>query len=349
MLVVQGNFKTTAKMYTLCDIVRKLGWSRDIFTALSLVWLLFGVLHNLYLVFVLHKRWRQIGNTKILILTHALASAICIILHMYLPVNASFNNFNSKQWNFSPALCAVLPALSSMTTSVSIITVTCIVLARYMKVVYGHKLTVVEAENAMLLSWCIGGFLGSPLLGLMRTEWEPGHNVQICTARWISNWHGDFYGAWIIVIQYIFPMVIMAAGLMKIFVHPVVDSRCCKVLFKVIDLLAAAAILVAVLFLPLHVAGIGRGTETSLLLGPKIFDILHFFEALSICAFVSSPMVFIDFIEDEFHENSYQLLKAAVKRKENQNGRDMQEPSGFEVICQKPPPLAVSLDLPRTS
>ena len=322
-------------MLSLCDIVRKLAWSNNVFIVATLAWLLFGAFHNIYLVFMLHKTWRQLGSVKVLILANAFASVICLALHVYLPVNAAFHNLTSRQWNLTSELCTVLPALSSITISVSLTTLTFIVLAQYMKIVHGHKLTMLEAENAVLSAWCIGALLGAPLLGLINTEWEPFYNVQICIVHWTSTWNGGFYGAWIIVIQYIIPTVITAAGVAKMLVFPgeVNPSRCCKFLLKFIDLLAAVVVLVAILFLPLRMAGFGSANSGNLeLLVPKIFDILRFLEILSICVFVGSPFVLADLIKDEVYEYNFHLVNRGVMNHEAKNSSRQVD---FDVVDSK--------------
>ena len=335
-------------MYSLCDLVRQLGWSENISTVISLLWLMFGVCNNLYLVFLLRKRWTQLGSIKILILAQAFASTTSLSLQMYLPINSSHHNFSVKQWNLSSVLCTVLPALSCINISVSITTLTSIVLSQYMKVVHKHRLTVAEAENAVLASWCVGAMLGAPLFGVMATTWDPLYNVQICTANWFSHWHGQFYGAWLAVIQYIFPVVTITAGLSKVFMYPVEGkpSRCCELSFKFIDLLATVVVLVAIFFLPLRVAGVGCG-DTTLVSQPNVFGILRLFELLSLCSFISVPFVLVDVIKDEVDEYKYHLLKPAYIQNEKKSARNGQESDEYKApdnTCQKPP-LSVCLDL----
>lgn len=170
-----------------------------------------AIIGNGLVIVVIAKDKRMQTVTNIFIANLAFAD---VIIGMF-TTPFQFHPALYQRWDFPDFLCKIAPSVKVFSVSVSVVTLTIISLDRYVAVMYPLKAGISKtyAIACLLIIWGIG--LGSSfpegyyysvhlVLNTNLLKFQP-----YCEAKWPSENFGKYYHLYLLLVQYLFPLLVI--------------------------------------------------------------------------------------------------------------------------------------------
>lgn len=175
---------------------------------------LIGFIGNLCVLFALHRRKDLRSPVNIFFGNMAISDFLCIILSLF-----HVQEYVNDRWSLGDAVCSIQGTLFEVMYTVSILTLICVAIERYLSVCH-HEFTYTKTNSKCIkisaLIWMVAVLLCSPLFyGWTAKVDESGH-MRCNSNRWSDKQRMIFYGVHTFVV-YVIPLVSMIITHYKIF------------------------------------------------------------------------------------------------------------------------------------
>lgn len=127
-----------------------------------------------------------------------------------------------QRWDFPTIICSIAPSFKELSVIVSVFTLTIISLDRYIAVIYPLKagFTTKQVILCLVFIWT-SGILASFPEGYFYSVSEvfdqtTNKNVSFCSPKWPTKNFGTYYHWFLLVIQYLIPLLTITAAYTKI-------------------------------------------------------------------------------------------------------------------------------------
>ena len=161
------------------------------------------------IVIVRRRRMRTVTNCFILNLAVADLAITCICIPFDIPVQE-----NEYKWPYGPLFCRVLYPLQTMAMFASIFTLTAVSLNRFWAIVYPlhQQMTKRYAKVFILVIWVLSALLSLPYCFALQLNEE----TTSCEENWPGMDYRKAYTVCLFLLQYAFPLTIIAIAYLKI-------------------------------------------------------------------------------------------------------------------------------------
>uniref|UniRef100_A0A3Q3WKB0 G-protein coupled receptors family 1 profile domain-containing protein n=1 Tax=Mola mola TaxID=94237 RepID=A0A3Q3WKB0_MOLML len=195
-------------------------------TACLIMWysvtMVFGLLGNTSLIYIITRRREKANVTSILICNLSFSDIlVCVFC---LPFTVIYTMMD--HWVFGSLLCRLVPFIQCVSVTVSVLSLVFIAMERHQLIINpsGWKPTVPQAYIAIVFIWILACFTSSPFLAFQLLTNEPYTNImpimpQACLEQWPSQPHRLAYTTWLLLFQYCGPLLLILLCYVRVFVR----------------------------------------------------------------------------------------------------------------------------------
>ncbi|KAM3864772.1 neuropeptide Y receptor type 2 [Diretmus argenteus] len=262
--------------------------------------ILFGVIGNSLVIYVVHKfkNLRTVTNFFIVNLAVAdlLVNTLCLPFTLIYTLNG--------EWKFGQVLCFMLPCAQGMAVHVSTITLNIIALDRHRSIVY-HLETKMSRDMCTVviaITWAVSALLASPLAIFREYETvdlSPEESIQVCMEEWPgSSMNGTIYSISMLLVLYGLPLAINSFAYIRIWsklkshMSPRGRNDRHRHKRKTTKMLVTVVVVFAVSWLPFHAFQLAIDIDSSVL-EMKDFKLLFtVFHIVAMCSTFVNPILY---------------------------------------------------------
>jgi leucokinin receptor len=177
-----------------------------------------AIIGNILVIIVIAKDKHMQTVTNIFIANLAFAD---VIIGMF-TIPFQFQPALHQRWDFPDFLCQAAPSVKVLSVSVSVVTLTIISLDRYVAVMYPLKagFSKSHAIICLLCIWFLGIGSSFPEGHYHSVQHIYDHDLHAfkpsCEASWPYEEFGKYYHLYLILVQYMFPLLVINYSYTKI-------------------------------------------------------------------------------------------------------------------------------------
>ena len=185
-----------------------------------------AVIGNGLVILVIVKNKKMQTVTNIFIANLALADVIIGLFSIPFQFQAAL----LQKWVVADFMCSMAPFVKNVSVCVSVFTLTVISIDRYIAVIYPLKAGFKERVAAVVLAfiWIFSCASSVPdalyLYVTMEQENRYGDMKPFCSAHWPSQEFGKYYHLYLLLVQYLVPLVIINFSYFRI-VHRIWGNK----------------------------------------------------------------------------------------------------------------------------
>ncbi|OWF51601.1 Neuropeptide Y receptor [Mizuhopecten yessoensis] len=171
---------------------------------------LFAVIGNGIVIYVIMANKKMQTVTNIFIANLALADVIIGLFSIPFQFQAAL----LQRWVLPYFMCKLAPFVTNVSVNVSVFTLTVIAIDRYIAVIYPLKAGFKKRVAAVVLAviWLVGISSSLPMAVHFRVglNFTPkGDKILFCNPKWPSKIFGRYYYMYLLVVQYLIPLIII--------------------------------------------------------------------------------------------------------------------------------------------
>lgn len=169
-----------------------------------------AVIGNGIVIYVIMANKKMQTVTNIFIANLALADVIIGLFSIPFQFQAAL----LQRWVLAYFMCTLAPFVTNVSVNVSVFTLTVIAIDRYIAVIYPLKAGFKKQVAAVVLAiiWVVGISSSLPMAMYFRvvlTLTSKGDQIPFCNPTWPSMTFGRYYYMYLLVVQYLIPLIII--------------------------------------------------------------------------------------------------------------------------------------------